>query len=167
MMTDTMRANAVKWFSAEFNRNYKNKFNNSTEAAAGDGGGEATRTYGYSTRHLKRRIKRRKTSAAGFFAGSDDEDANEEAAVVDELEAYLALPQIKYKSEKDAKLWWLEFEPKFPNVAVMARQYLGCPASSASVERLFSQVGITFSARRKSAEAATVADIMFAHANLP
>ena len=158
MMTDVMRANAVKWFTAEFNRNYKNKFNNSTEAAAGDGGGEATRP-----RHLKRR----KTSAAGFFAGSDDEDADKEEAVVDELEAYLAVPQIKYKTEKDTMLWWQEFEPKFPNVAIMARQYLGCPASSATVERLFSTVGIAFSAKRKSAEAATVADIMFAHANLP
>ena len=30
---------------------------------------------------------------------------------------------------------------------VMARQYLGCPASSASVQRLFSKVGIAFSAK--------------------
>ena len=48
-----------------------------------------------------------------------------------------------------------------------ARQYLDCPASSASVERLFSQVGIAFSAKRKSAEASTIADIIFAQANLP
>jgi len=43
----------------------------------------------------------------------------------------------------------------------MARQYLGCPATSATVERLFSQVGISFSPNRQRAQAATVADIIF------
>ena len=49
----------------------------------------------------------------------------------------------------------------------MARQYLGCPATSATVERLFSKVGIAFSAKHKSAEAATLEDIVFAQVNLP
>ena len=51
----------------------------------------------------------------------------------------------------------------------MARQYLGCPASSAAVERLFSQVGIAFSAKRKSAGAATIAEkeILFSRVNMP
>jgi len=61
--------------------------------------------------------------------------------------------------EKNAK--------KFPNLsAVMARQYLGCPATSATVERLFSQVGISFSPKRQSAQAATVADIIFTKINV-
>ena len=85
----------------------------------------------------------------------------------DELAEYLALPQIKYETEDDTTAWWRENQSKFPNVAVMARQFLGCPASSASVERLFSQVGIAFSAKRKSAEASTIANIMFARINLP
>ena len=57
---------------------------------------------------------------------------------------------------------------EFPNVAVMVRQFLGCPASlprprplTASVERLFSRVGIAFSAKRKSSEAGTLESIMF------
>ena len=51
----------------------------------------------------------------------------------------------------------------------MARQYLGCPATSASVERLFSkvQLGIAFSAKRKRSEAETLANIMLANTNLP
>jgi predicted nucleic acid-binding Zn ribbon protein len=49
----------------------------------------------------------------------------------------------------------------------MARQYLGCPATSASVERLFSQVGIAFANKRKSADAATLEDIIFSRINLP
>ena len=50
---------------------------------------------------------------------------------------------------------------------MMARQYLGCPASSAAVERLFSQVGIALSAKRKSAESDKIEDIMFSRIDLP
>ena len=49
---------------------------------------------------------------------------------------------------------------------VMARQYLGCPASSATVERLFSIVGNAFSKKRQSSEADTLADIVFAKVNV-
>ena len=61
---------------------------------------------------------------------SDEEEQGE----VDELAAYLALPQIKYKTERDATEWWKKHAQEFPNVAGMARQYLGCPATSATVE---------------------------------
>ena len=60
--------------------------------------------------------------------------------------------------EKNAK--------KFPNLSVVARQYLGCPATSATVERLFSQAGISFSPNRQRAQAATVADIIFTKINV-
>ena len=43
----------------------------------------------------------------------------------------------------------------------------GCPASAATVERLFSQVGIAFSAKRQSADPETLQNIMFARFNLP
>ena len=51
----------------------------------------------------------------------------------------------------------------------MARQWqcLGCPASAASsVERLFSAVGIAFSAKRKKGGSDTVRGIMFARSNI-
>ena len=98
-------------------------------------------------------------SAASFFAASSDEEEEEEqeAAAKDELKEYLALPQIKYRSEQDAMIWWLEHKEQFPNLEVMARQYLGCPAISATVDRLFSKVGIAFSDKRTRSEAATLA----------
>ena len=95
-------------------------------------------------------MKRRKTSAASFFADSDDSSEDDGDVIVDaanledELKAYLNVPQIKYATEQDMMNWWEDHQGEFPNVAVMARQYLGCPASSAAVERLFSQVGIAF-----------------------
>jgi hypothetical protein len=66
----------------------------------------------------------------------------------------------------DVKEWWLANAERFPNVERMARQYLGCPASSAAVERLFSAVGIAFSDKCKNTSAATLTDRMFARANL-
>ena len=63
--------------------------------------------------------------------------------------------------------------PKFPNVAVMARQpgstlghYMVAQPPSASVERLFSQVSLAYSDKRRSATAPTVQSIMFAQQNL-
>ena len=72
----------------------------------------------------------------------------------------MALEQIARK--EDVKAWWLLHRKKFPNVERMARQYLGCPAGSAAVERLFSSVGIAFSDKRKNAHADTLEDLMFA-----
>jgi hypothetical protein len=157
LLTDQMRARALLWFKAEFNKNFKGKVAAAAQPAAPPDGPHQP--------HLKRR----KTSASGFFAESDLEESEEEEAQgpYDELEAYLALPQIKYKTESDATEWWRTHSKEFPNVAVMARQYLGCPASSAAVERLFSQVGIAFAAKRKRSEAATLEDIMFTRFNLP
>ena len=145
---------------------YKGKVK-AKDAGAGPGPVGASSPAGEQQQHRKRR----KVSAASFFADSEDDDdeGEEEAAapIKDELKEYLALPQIKYKSEQDAMLWWLEHRQQFPNLEVMARQYLGCPATSATVERLFSKVGLAFSKLRKSAEAETLKALMFAQANLP
>ena len=121
--------------------------------------------------------KRRKVSSSSFFAPRVAGAANTPAAAptpvadddaphADELAAYLALPQIEYATEWDAIEWWKKNVKKFPNLSVMARQYLGCPASSATVERLFSQVGIAFSDKRKSCYADTISDLMFTKLNV-
>ena len=49
-----------------------------------------------------------------------------------------------------------------PNLARMARQYLGVPDTSATVERHFSVVGFAFADRRKSQSAETLANLAFA-----
>ena len=66
----------------------------------------------------------------------------------------------------DGLEWWEKNAKKFPNLSVMARQYLGCPATSASVERLFSTVGICFSDKRKSSHADTLSDLVFTKLNV-
>ena len=127
-----------------------------------------------STRHLQAAftppqpfVKRQKVSVAGFLGESDDEGDDDNlpaAAAQNELEEYLKLEQVS--SKVNPCDWWKEKKDVFPNLEVMARQYLGAPASSASVERLFSSVGVAFSDKRKSAHSATLESIMFARENL-
>ena len=86
----------------------------------------------------------------------------------DELAEYLALDDIKAsKKEHDVADWWRSNSAKFPNLEVMARQYLGCPATSATVERLFSAVGHAYDDKRQSADAGTLQSLMFSKANVP
>ena len=158
---------AEKWLREEFDKNYKGKV---PTAAAGSATPARAAAAGPS-----RHVKRRKTSASSFFADSDEDASGDEGEaeedetveIEDELKAYLELPQLKCKTEQEAIDWWVEKSKRFPNLSAMARQYLGCPATSATVERLFSRVGIAFSAKRKRSDPATVADLMFANANLP
>ena len=84
----------------------------------------------------------------------------------DEIGEYLKLPQIANTGEWAGLKWWADNKKRFPNLARMARQYLGCPASSATVERLFSIVGIAFSDKRMSSTASTLESIAFTKVNL-
>ena len=84
--------------------------------------------------------KRSKTSTSGFMADSSDEASDEggnpEQEDTDELTAYLEVEQLKVKKTDPESIvgdWWLTNKAKFPNLEVMARQYLGVPASSATV----------------------------------
>ena len=103
MLSDVRRRQAIKWLKEEFEAKYKGKFKAKDAAAAGPGPVGASSPAGEQQHR-----KRRKFSAASFFAESEDDDdeGEEEAAapIKDELKEYLALPQIKYKSEQDAML---------------------------------------------------------------
>ena len=62
-----------------------------------------------------------------------------------EAELYLEHDhQAKFTCAKDLLLWWKVHESTYPHLAMMARQFLGCPATSASVERVFSVAGRMF-----------------------
>ena len=58
--------------------------------------------------------------------------------------------------------WWKANEHRFPRLALMARQYLAVPASSAACERLFSSVGLVKTDLRGSLLDSTTIDIMWA-----
>ena len=47
-----------------------------------------------------------------------------------------------------------------------SRQYLGCPSTSATVERLFSAVGLAYAEKRQKGEADTLSDLTFTKMNV-
>ena len=67
----------------------------------------------------------------------------------------------------DLLVWWRDTgSKKYPNVALMARQFLGCPATSAGVERLFSKAGRAYCTLAKSQKEGTIEARMFAGINI-
>ena len=69
---------------------------------------------------------------SGASGDEGEAEENETVEIEDELKAYLELPQLKCKTEQEAIDWWVEKTKRFPNLSAMARQYLGCPATSAT-----------------------------------
>ena len=62
----------------------------------------------------------------------------------------------------DVMVWWRDVgQARFPRITVMARQFLTIPASSATVERVFSFAGLTLSDLRKSLLEGTLESIMW------
>ena len=82
--------------------------------------------------------------------------------VQDELEIYFALPDATL--DVDPLLWWPKHEKLLPSMSRMARQFLGVPASSAAVERLFSGVGQDFAKQRQAMSEQTLEEITWARA---
>ena len=80
-------------------------------------------------------------------------------SIEDEYKAYDLVPQIRF--DEDPLKWWKENEQFFPRIASMAREYLAVPASSASVERFFSSVGLVKADNRPLKDETTI-DIMWA-----
>ena len=177
LLRDARRRDAIRWLTEEYNSKFKGKVHDPSDAAAMEEAAPAAAEQGSSSEDTH--TKRRKVASCSFFqprvAGHARSAAANPAPVpktdeakphTDELKAYLALPQIENSSEWAGLDWWKENEKYFPNLAVMARQYFGCPATSATVERLFSAVGIAFSKLRKSSKAETLSNIAFTNLNV-
>lgn len=97
-----------------------------------------------------------------------------------EMKKWLELPSISEviviknadgttsEHDLDVLAWWRDTGEKiFPRIAVMARQYLAIPASSATAERVFSYAGLKLSDLRKSLLDGTLEAIMWAKWGFP
>lgn len=76
-----------------------------------------------------------------------------------EVQEYLRVPEISIK-ESPVRYWHAN-KDRFPVLSFMAYKYLAMPASSASVERLFSVAGSIISSRRASMTIDTAEKIIF------
>ena len=64
-------------------------------------------------------------------------------------------------------MWWKKYAVRFPYLSRLARRYLAMPATSASVERLFSVAGQVVSAKRARLDPSTVTLLVFLHEAIP
>jgi hypothetical protein len=65
------------------------------------------------------------------------------------------------RRSEDPLKWWKSNGSDFPNLSKAARKYLCVPASSASVERLFSHAGKTIAADRANLEPYYASELVF------
>ena len=88
------------------------------------------------------------------------------AAELSEAQKYLETGfDVTFESSKDILDFWRMHEKEYPCLAKMARQYLGCPASSASVERIFSVAGQFFDDLRRQLDDKKLEELMWAAIN--
>jgi hypothetical protein len=81
-----------------------------------------------------------------------------------ELDTYVAEP---YAPENSNPLtWWRAHHSKYPSLAVVARAYLGIPATSVACERTFSKCGRVCSERRSLLSPQHVEQLVFLASNL-
>ena len=72
---------------------------------------------------------------------------------------------VTFVSGKDILAFWRMHEKEYPHLAKMARQFLGCPASSASVERIFSVAGQFFDDLRRQLDDEKLEELIWAAIN--
>ena len=86
-------------------------------------------------------------------------------AVVQLNEARAYLDAVSEPFSQDPLLWWSDHEDEYPHLARMAQQYLGCPATSASAERVFSLAGRLYNDNRQNMTDITLEERMWAKVN--
>ena len=102
--------------------------------------------------------------------------ATADTTITDELEKYSLLP-VETNLDLDVLAWWKARDHNkpadpasgrpegLPHLAKMARQYLGRPATSAGVERMFSKAGKLHDDMKKGQQDDTLEHSLFAAAN--
>ena len=80
-------------------------------------------------------------------------------------EAELYLQEPPPAMDTDVLVWWGFNEARFPYVARMAAQFLGCLATSASAKRIFSLAGALVNGDSTNMNAATLEERMWAKIN--
>ena len=121
---------------------------------------------------VKRSLKR-VLSADELLFGDAGQVAEEVAAAdidVEEecrrqLSRYEALPAIT-DVQLDVLSWWRENAWQFPLISIVASWVFAVPASTASLERLFSAAGRAITRRRPRLQAKNAAELIFGHCNV-
>ena len=104
------------------------------------------------------------TSGFGLFF-APEEDVLEAATASDdkEFQDYQLAPRIS--ADDDPLEWWKANQTRLPTLFPMAKSFLGCPATTAELERVFSKAGKLHDDQRKSVLDVTLEQQLFASFN--
>jgi len=83
--------------------------------------------------------------------------------VTHEVTSYLC--EVESRNVKSELLWWKENHIRFPNVARVARKWLGVVATSTPSERVFSICGVADTAKRSRMTGESIEKQVFLHNN--
>lgn len=92
-------------------------------------------------------------------------DQEKQNPISNEIDFFLKLSRID--RNRDPYLWWSVNSNQYPQLAKFARIYLGAPASSVYSERLFSEAGLVYEAKRSRLLPTNAENLVFIHHNLP
>lgn len=109
-------------------------------------------------------LMKAKTSVGAFLNFQGLGDAAPPIPVHDELDRYMALPEVMDK-DIDVLEWWRRHEEEYPQLSRMARQFLAVPATSAGAERVFSRAGRLHDDFKKSTGEETLEDSLMVSVN--
>ena len=111
-----------------------------------------------------KKAKSHKQSALDILLGPE-ENSEGNVSIADEVEMYLqSKPPPRSTNIFE---WWKVNEPRYPNIARLAKSMLCIPATSTAAERVFSSAGITVSKRRSCLKPENLDKILFLNKNLP
>lgn len=122
-----------------------------------------------STAPLAPPMKKGRKTLGSFFKAAKGNEESDPALhlgqpVSLELESYLLTSNID--SEDDPLIWWGQNKGQCPRLSVLARKYLGIPATSSPSERLFSTGGNIVTCLRSSLKPQNVDSLVFLAKNL-
>jgi hAT family C-terminal dimerisation region len=86
------------------------------------------------------------------------------SAIADEITTYFLLPVAR--ENKNPLNWWKSKQEIFPILSIIARKYLGIPATSVASERLFSDAGNHITTKRSSLDPGLLGKMVFLKRNM-
>ena len=117
-----------------------------------------------STRSLHEHRERREQKIKKVFQISEITEDSTSSAIADEITTYFLLPVAR--ENKNPLNWWKSKQEIFPILSIIARKYLGVPATSVASERLFSDAGNHITAKRSLLDPGLLGKMVFLKRNM-
>lgn len=117
-----------------------------------------------TTRSLQEYQARREQRVKKVLQTTEKSTLSTSPALADEITTYFLLPVAR--ETKNPLSWWKTKQEIFPILSIIARKYLGIPATSVASERLFSDAGNHITAKRSLLDPGLLGRMIFLKRNM-